>query len=112
RPAPILATLALGFLLITSFVAGKVLNGFGLPRITGYILLGMLAGPGLLGLVTRTDIAQLRLIDDIAISLIALSAGAELRVRELKESGRTIMSIMSFEMLAVFVVVAGTVLLL
>lgn len=112
RPAPILGTLALGFLLVTSFIAGKIVNGFGLPRITGYILFGMLAGPSLLGLVTRTDLAQLRLIDDIAISLIALSAGAELRLRELRPRMRSILTIMTTEMTAVFVIVAGSVLAL
>lgn len=112
RPAPILATLALGFLLLSSFIAGRILQGAGLPRITGYILLGLLAGPGVLGLVTERDIAQLKLIDDLAISLIALSAGAELRLSELRERMRSIVSIMSFEMISVFVVVAGAVLLL
>src|SRR5690606_23737638 len=94
------------------FIAGKIVNGFGLPRITGYILFGMLAGPSLLGLVTRTDLAQLRLIDDIAISLIALSAGAELRLRELRPRMRSILTIMTTEMTAVFVIVAGSVLAL
>lgn len=112
RPAPVLATLALGFLLVTSFVAGKVIQGIRLPRITGYILFGMIAGPSVLGLVTRTDLAQLRLIDDIAISLIALSAGAELRLSELREHLRPIVTIMASEMTAVFVIVAGSVLLL
>lgn len=112
RPPPVLATLALGFLLVTSFVAGKIVQGIRLPRITGYILFGMIAGPSILGLVTRTDLAQLRLIDDIAISLIALSAGAELRVRELRERLRPIVTIMATEMTAVFVIVAGAVLLL
>lgn len=112
RPAPILATLALGFLLLSSFVAGRILNGVGLPRITGYILLGLAAGPGVLGLVTERDIAQLRLIDDLAISLIALSAGAELRLSELRERMRAILAIMAIGTVAVFVVVAGAVLLL
>lgn len=112
RPAPVLATLALGFLLVTSFIAGKIVYGIRLPRITGYILFGMIAGPSVLNLVTRVDLAQLRLIDDIAISLIALSAGAELRLRELRPRMRSIMSIMTAEMIAVFLTIAGAVFLL
>ena len=112
RPASVLATLALGFLLVTSFIAGKIVYGIRLPRITGYILFGMVAGPSVLNLVTRVDLAQLRLIDDIAISLIALSAGAELRLRELRPRMRSILSIMTAEMIAVFLAIAGAVFLL
>lgn len=105
-------TTALGFLLLAAVVAGKMAAGVKLPRITGYILLGLLVGPGMLGLVRAEDVADLRLIDDIAISLIALSAGAELKLTELKTRAKSLVAIMGAEMTAVFVVVAGGVLLL
>ncbi len=105
------ATVALGFLLLAASLAGKAAGAVGLPRITGYILLGLLVGPGVLGLVGDAEIAQLRLIDDIAISLIALSAGGELKLPELRARGRALLTIMTTEMVAVFVVIAGIVLL-
>ncbi|HUH12710.1 MAG TPA: cation:proton antiporter, partial [Longimicrobiales bacterium] len=110
RPAA--TTLALGFLLLAAVVAGGLAARVRLPRITGYLLLGFVAGPPVLGLITSNDVASLRLIDDIAISLIALSAGAELRLRDLRERGRTMISVLGFEMTTVFVMVGGTVLLL
>lgn len=105
-------TVAVGFLLLAAFLAGKLAGEVRLPRITGYIVLGLVVGPGVLGLLTSAEIEGLRLIDDIAISLIALSAGGELKVSELRTRGRTMVTIMLFEMVAVFVVVAGAVLLL
>lgn len=110
RPAA--TTLALGFLLLAAVQAGSLANRFGLPRITGYIIVGIAVGPDALGLVTATDVASLRLIDDIAISLIALTAGAELKVRDLRALGRSMVSIMGAEMVAVFVVVGSAVLLM
>src|SRR2546423_654758 len=46
------ATLALGFLLLAAFVGGDLARRARLPRITGYLLVGFVAGPGL-GLVGR-----------------------------------------------------------
>ncbi|HUE77225.1 MAG TPA: cation:proton antiporter [Longimicrobiales bacterium] len=105
------ATISLGFLLLAAVVGGRLSAGFGLPKITGYILIGLLVGPEVLGLVSEDDVAELKLIDDIAISLIALSAGGELRISELKTRGRSISGIMVAEMLTVFVVIAGGTLL-
>jgi Kef-type K+ transport system membrane component KefB len=105
-------TLVLGFLLLAASLAGSAANQFGLPRVTGYIVLGVLVGPGVLALLQTGDVSALRTIDDIAISLIALSAGGELRVSELRRRGRAMAGIMLTEMAAVFVVTAGGVLVL
>ncbi len=78
------ATLALGFLLLAAYLGGLLARQVALPRITGYLLTGFLAGPALLHFVTEQDVGNLRLIGDIAIALIALAAGGELRFRELK----------------------------
>ncbi len=103
-------TIVLGFLLLAAYLGGEVLKSIGLPGITGYILIGLLVGPSVLGLVTDQNIEQLGLIDDIAISLIALSAGGELRLSELRSRGRAMLGITAAEMTAVFVVIAGGVL--
>ena len=105
------ATIGLGFMLLAAFLAGRIGADLGLPRITGYILLGLLAGPEVLGLINEQDVADLKLIDDIAISLIALSAGGELRLSMLRRRGKSMAGIMTMEMLAVFAVIFGGMLL-
>jgi Kef-type K+ transport system membrane component KefB len=102
----------LGLLLLISHVTGKLASDFGLPKITGYIVAGLLIGPSGVELVSDADVASLALIDQVAIALIAFSAGAELKIREVKEAGRAIASILVSEMAMVFVAVAGIVLLL
>lgn len=106
------ATISLGFLLISAFVAGRLAADVGLPRITGYIVLGLLVGPEILGVVPERDIAGLKLIDDIAISLIALSAGGELRLEELRERAGAMAAIVLVEMTLVFLVIGGAVILI
>ncbi len=84
-------TLSLGFLLLGSWLLGEVVGRFGLPRVVGYLLFGVLAGPGLLptafGIpapVTSDELALLRRLDALAISLIALVAGGEIKVSFLR----------------------------
>lgn len=104
--------MALGFLLLAAYVGGQVVRAAGISRITGYILVGLAVGPGALGLVGEADLAALDLVNDIAIALIALTAGGELNLSRLRGMGRTLVSITLAEMTVVFVFVAGTVLAL
>jgi len=77
------ATLALGFLLLAAFVGGDLARRARLPRITGYLLVGFVAGPWL-GLVRRDEVDALRFIGDVALAVIALAAGAELALPSLR----------------------------
>ena len=78
------ATLALGFLLLAAFVGGDLARRARLPRITGYLLVGFVAGPWL-GLVRRDEVDGLRFIGDVALAVIALAAGAELALPALRQ---------------------------
>src|SRR5256886_1552515 len=79
------ATLALGFLLLAAHVGGEVARRARLPRLTGYLLVGFAVGPAWLGLVRREEVDALRFIADAAVALIALAAGAELRLDRLRQ---------------------------
>ncbi len=81
---------SLGFLLIAGCLAGDGFAALRLPRITGYILAGVLFGPQALGFLDATVVADLKLIDDLALSFIALAAGGELRLGELRARSRVI----------------------
>jgi Kef-type K+ transport system membrane component KefB len=76
--------LAFGFLLLAAYFTGKLLNRFGLPKLTGYILAGIVAGPYVLGLVDKSMTAQLKMVGSAATAILALQAGAELSLREIR----------------------------
>ncbi len=84
------ATVLLGFLLLASYMSGAATRGFGLPGVTGYVLVGILVGPFALGILSPPMVALLRRIDEIALALIALTAGGELRLADLRRSVRPI----------------------
>ncbi|GAB4552057.1 MAG: hypothetical protein Tsb0013_14250 [Phycisphaerales bacterium] len=75
-----------GLLLLGSWFAGRLFRRIGLPSITGYLCFGILVGPSSLGLVTDESKEVLQLVNDLAVALIALTAGAELRFKELRGS--------------------------
>ena len=74
------ALAALGFLLLAGTVAANVLEPLGIPHLTAYLLTGMAAGPYALHLVDHQAVEELNSINALALSLISLAGGAELRV--------------------------------
>jgi Kef-type K+ transport system membrane component KefB len=102
-------TLRLGFLLVGSYLAGQIAADLALPRITGVLFLGVLAGPDVFGLLSDVDVDRLRLVNEIALSLIALAAGGELRLASVRERLRSICTITAVQIVVVFAVVAGVV---
>jgi Kef-type K+ transport system membrane component KefB len=103
------AMLSLGFLILAAYTIGELATSVGIPHITGYLLSGVLFGPSLpevlrllapdlalpppldQGLVSRGVLGQLGPIDGLALALIALSAGGELELDELRRSFRYVL---------------------
>jgi Kef-type K+ transport system membrane component KefB len=71
---------AVGFLLLAGMLAAQLLDAVGLPHLTAYILIGVLAGPHVLHLIDHDTVGQLSPVNTLALSLIALAGGAELRL--------------------------------
>ncbi len=91
------STLALGFILIFSFLIGKRIKRLNLPQITGFILAGILCGPYVMKFLSVEDVNNLQLLDGLALSLIALTAGGEMRLSQLKRDKKAIISILVFQ---------------
>ncbi len=97
-------TIALGFMLIAAFVGGKVAARVKLPRITGYLLVGLVVGPYVTGLLTKDMLVAAKAVEGLAVALIALTAGGEIRVGWVRQHARSLAQITFTEL---FVVAAG-----
>jgi Kef-type K+ transport system membrane component KefB len=111
-PASAGTLLAFGYFLITAFFAGGVFERLRLPRLTGYLAAGLVTGPALLGLVSAEMVASLDVVNGIAVSMIALSAGTELELRSMRPLLRSIRWITLAGVLGTVVLLAATVWLL
>lgn len=85
--------LGVGFVLIASWFVGSLCASLGLPKLTGYLATGILAGPGALGYLDRGALGDLALVNGMATALIALTAGSEMDLRAMRPLMRSIASI-------------------
>ncbi|MGD9346579.1 MAG: cation:proton antiporter [Candidatus Aminicenantes bacterium] len=90
-------SIALGFILIFAFLFGKQINRLKLPQITGFILAGILCGPYVLKFLNTTQVNDLQLLDGLALSLIALTAGGEMEIGRLRGQIKSITSLVFFQ---------------
>ena len=63
--------LALCIILFAGLLFAKITSFFRLPRVTGYILVGILIGPDVLGLITSQFVIHMDFVSDIALACIA-----------------------------------------
>ena len=81
---------AIGFLLLAGTLTSELLETLGLPHLSGYLLAGIIAGPHVLHLVDHEAVDALAPVNTLALALIALAGGAELRVATLRDVGRSV----------------------
>jgi len=60
-----------------------------LPLITGFIIVGVIAGSSLLKMLP-SDLDKLKFVDDIALAFIAMASGAEIYLKEVRDKMRDI----------------------
>jgi Kef-type K+ transport system membrane component KefB len=82
--------LAIGFLLLTAYLMGWLAKQLGMPKLTGYLIAGLLAGESLLNLLPETAGNDLKIFTGVAVSLIALTAGTELELKSMRPLLRTV----------------------
>jgi len=78
------AALAIGFTLLGAALSGELAEKLRLPRISGYLLFGILCGPYALAVLTPAMARELRVVNGLAIALIAFVAGLEINVTRLR----------------------------
>ena len=76
--------LGLGVALVSASIVGWLFEFVRLPRITGYLILGLLCGPAVANLITEPMARDLRVVSGFAIGIIAFIAGLQLNTASLK----------------------------
>jgi Kef-type K+ transport system membrane component KefB len=105
--APRTAALALGFALVAANLLGGVAERLRLPRLSGYLIFGLICGPYLFNLITAAMARELQIVNGVAIVLIAFVAGLELNVAHLRPQLRAMLVIGSTAIIGTFVVLLG-----
>ena len=100
-----------GILLLTADTFGDLAHDLRVPRLLGYLLAGLALGPSVAGIVPAGVLEDLGMMKRLAVGLIALLAGAELRIADLRQRGRVIVVILILQTVAVLASIMAVTLL-
>lgn len=92
-----------GLLLLVAETLGTFFHDVGLPRIVGYLAAGVALGPSLFGIVPGTVLTDMGMVKQLALGVIGLLAGVELKIPEVRARGRLILTIIGGQAVAVIV---------
>jgi Kef-type K+ transport system membrane component KefB len=84
------AMTAIGFLVLAGTLLSELLEPVGLPHLSGYLLAGIVGGPHVLHLVPHDVVKQLTPVNTLALALIALSGGVELKIETLRSVAKSL----------------------
>jgi len=95
-------------MILLGILGGKLIELIKFPKITGYILMGIIIGPGLLGILSHDMLEHFTIIRQVAIGFIGYTIGLELKFKKIKKTGKqvTIITLSQAILTAVFVCLA------
>lgn len=103
--APLQSTLTVGTIILAGFVFGEIAARLRVPKVTGYILAGVILNPGLFHLIPATFTRHTDPVTAIALSFITFSVGGTLLLPRLRRLGKGILYITVCEAQFAFVAV-------
>ncbi len=99
-------TLVLGIALASALVGGLIANGIRLPKVTAYLLIGLLLGPQVFGVIRKEEIHSLDVISKLAMALVLFNIGCHFAVRSFRRIFKRTMGLSAGELLATFGIVS------
>lgn len=92
---------------IIAFLMGKLVSKVQLPAILGWLITGMMIGPHALNWMSQSmmDAGWFHILCNIGEILVGMLIGNELILKELKKSGKQIVTICMFEGMMAFIIV-------
>jgi Kef-type K+ transport system membrane component KefB len=83
---------AIGFVVLAAFAIAELLARVGLPKVTGYILTGVVLGPYVGEILSPKVVDEMGMFNTLALGLIALTAGLELELGALRKLATTLLT--------------------
>ena len=102
--------LTIGVMLIAGFLGGVVMRKLKFPRVTGYIVVGVLLSPSVLGslgldFLSKATVDSLDIITNVALGIVAYAIGSSLRLESMRKLGRSIAWITPLQSLGAWLIV-------
>ena len=95
---------ALFIIMLSARQMGTIFARFKLPLISGFLFTGILVGPFVLDFVHTESVPHFVFLDELALAFIAFAAGAELELRVIRGYFRSIISLISAQVVAILTI--------
>lgn len=99
---------AIGFVVLAAFTVAELGSLLKLPKVTGFILAGLALGPYAGNILSLEVVGEMRMFNDLALGLIATSAGLELDGRAIVRQWKTLSVTVGVKLLLMPILVGGT----
>ena len=103
---------AIGFVVLAAYTVAEGGAALKLPRVTGFIVAGVVLGPSVLNVLSQRVVAEMQMFNTLALGLIALGAGLELDARTIARLYRTLSATIAVKVLLGLALVGGTLILI
>jgi Kef-type K+ transport system membrane component KefB len=97
------STALTGLILLGAYLFALIIARWKFPKLTGYMILGIILGPIGFNFLNHDIMGQLKILESMALSFIALTAGGEFKFKQLKKFSKTLIYLLSGQVLAVFI---------
>lgn len=94
-----------GLIFFLGYIGGLASNRLGLPKISGYVLIGIILSPSATGLISSSFIDSSSVIVDFALAMVAYDLGGSLIWRRIRQRSRNILYITAGQGLGAFIFV-------
>ena len=93
----------LGIVVFSGFLGSYLLSKLKIPAVTGYIIVGLLLGTSFLRVIPLEENLRMSYLINLALLLIAFTIGGSLKRKDLREMGKSILSVVFAESIFAFV---------
>lgn len=98
---------SLGLLLLAGTLMSHLIEVLRVPHLTGYLLAGIIAGPHVLALIDQDTVKHLAPVNTLALALIALAGGTELRIDQVRRGLKSLVISNLVQTVAIMVIIGG-----
>lgn len=103
------SAVSLGILLIASLLSGIIADFIRIPKVTAYLLAGILVGPSVLDAISTEHMHHLEPVTKLAMALVLLELGCQFPLAHLRPILKRAVWLSGGELIATFFIVALTV---
>ena len=96
------STALTGIILVSAYLFALIVNKWTFPKLTGYMLMGIILGPAGINFLDHKILGQLKFLESMALSFIAITAGGEFKFKTVSNNLKSVSYLLSGQIILVF----------